>query len=307
MKRLQLAALSMLTHLFARPHRLKKMPSKIVAIVVPASTRSELTLEEEVSMRHLLHFLGPYDKYLIAPAGTSLQREGFRVLKFHRKFFGSAAAHNQLLMWPGFYRAFRDYEYILIYHLDSLVFSDQIMQWCRAGFDYIGAPWLPCPDTPWVKKARVGNGGFALMKVENVLKVLDNRYRKEPASYWVDLLMRNNGSLRPLFRILSWMKPIFPKSRIINRPLEDLPKVERPDIHGCPNDYFWSFDAPRYLPEFKLAPVDAGFRFAFEAAPRRCFELSNRQMPFGCHAWARYDRAFWEPYLLMAERVKGQS
>ena len=296
-KRIQLAALRLLTYLLVRPHK-SKTPSKTVAVVVPASTRSDLTHEEELSMRHLLHFLQPYDKYLIAPAGVSLQREGFRVLKFHRKFFGSAAAHNQLLMWPGFYRSFRDYKYILIYHLDSLVLSSEIMQWCHADLDYIGAPWIPCSDTPWVKQARVGNGGFTLMRVESVLRVLDNRYRQEPASYWLDLLMRNNSSLRQFFRFLGRLQPFFPGSRLINRPLEDLPKVERPDIHGCPNDYFWSFDAPRYLPEFKLATVEQGLRFAFEAAPRTCFELTGGRMPFGCHAWTKFDRSFWEPHLL---------
>jgi hypothetical protein len=305
-KRMQLAMIRLLTHLVVRSYR-SKQPSSAVAIIVPASARTELFDEEEVSMRHLLRFLGSYDKYLITPPGESLRHEGFKIATFPSKFFGSVGGHNQLLMWPGFYRAFRNYEYILIYHLDSLVFSDEMMQWCRAGFDFIGAPWIPCADTPWVKKARVGNGGFALMKVDTALKVLSNRYRQEPASYWVDLMMRNRSALRPVFRILEWLKRFFPQARIINRPLEDLPKAERPDIHGRPNDYFWSFSAKRYVPEFKLASVEEGLRFAFEAAPRRCFELSGNRMPFGCHAWARYDRAFWEPYLLEGPDVRHES
>ncbi len=63
-------------------------------------------------------------------------------------------------------------------------------------------------------------------------------------------------------------------------------------------DYFWADEAVRYCPEFKVASLDVGLRFAFEVAPRRCFELNNGTLPFGCHAWPRYDRAFWEPYLL---------
>lgn len=295
---MQRAILQFLTHLLVRPYKPKKAPSKTVAIVVPASARNELLPEEEISMRHLFRFLGPYDKYLVTPHGVSLQREGFKVLKFPRKFFGSAAAHNRFLMWPGFYRTFRDYEYILIYHLDSLVFSDQIMQWCQAGFDYIGAPWLPCPDTPWVKEARVGNGGFTLMKVESVLKVLHNRYRMEPASYWGDMLIRNNARLQPLFRFLKKLQPFFPESRIVNRPLEDLHRTENHDFLGLNNDYFWSFRAAEFLPEFKIATVEEGLRFAFEAAPRTCFELARGQIPFGCHAWTKFDRSFWEPHLV---------
>jgi hypothetical protein len=274
--------------------------------VVPLSNRAELLDEEEVSMRHLLHFLGGYDKYLVAPPGISTQRRGFKVLNFHRKFFGSAAAHNRLLIWPGFYRTFQDYEYILIYHLDSLVFSDEIAPWCRLGLDYIGAPWLPCPEMPWVKEAHVGNGGFTLMKVESVLKVLYNRYRQEPPTYWADLLIRNKSQLAAFFRFLEWLQPFFPQSRIVNRPLEDLCISENPGFYGRNNDFFWSFEAEKYLPEFKVATVEQGFHFAFEAAPRTCIELNGGQMPFGCHAWTKYDRSFWEPHLLTSECSEGR-
>ena len=111
-----------------------------VAIVVPLSSRPELRPEEELSLRHLCHFLGQYDKFLVAPEPSTFSRAGFRTLQFPRKYFGSVAAHNQLLMWPGFYRTFANYQYILIYHLDSLVFSDDLIRWCDAGWDYIGAP-----------------------------------------------------------------------------------------------------------------------------------------------------------------------
>jgi hypothetical protein len=298
--------LRLLTQLLMRPYKPKRPPSTTVAIVVPLSTRTELLPEEEVSLCHLLHFLSGYDKYFVAPPGGFIPHDGFNVVHFHPKFFGSAAAHNQLLMWPGFYRAFENYKYILIYHLDSLVLSDKMPQWCQAGFDYIGAPWLPCSDTPWVKEPRVGNGGFTLMKVESVLKVLHNRYRKEPPSYWLDMLVRNSARLRLLFRILERLQPLFPRSRLINRPLEELRKSEKPDIHGCNNDYFWSFQAAKYFPEFKVATVEEGLRFAFEAAPRRCFELTGGQMPFGCHAWTKFDRGFWEPHLLAHRPLTGQ-
>ena len=295
--------LRFLTHLLIRPYKPKRPPSKTVAIVVPLSARTELLPEEEVSLCHLLHFLSGYDKYFVAPPGGFIPHDGLKLVHFHRKFFGSAASHNQLLMWPGFYRAFKDYKYILMYHLDSLVLSNEIAQWCEADLDYIGAPWLPCPDTPWVKEPHVGNGGFTLMKVESVLKVLYYRHRKKPATYWKDMLMRNRIRLRLFFRILQWLQPSFPNSPIVNRPLHGLTCAESRDRHSCNNDYFWSYNAKRYWPEFKVASVEEGLRFAFEAGPRLCFELNGGRMPFGCHAWARYDRTFWEPYLLNGPRV----
>ena len=63
-------------------------------------------------------------------------------------------------------------------------------------------------------------------------------------------------------------------------------------------DRFWSERAVRFDPDFKVAPFDLSFKFAFECEPRMCFEKNDHQLPFGCHAWPRYDRAFWEPYLL---------
>lgn len=71
----------------------------------------------------------------------------------------------------------------------------------------------------------------------------------------------------------------------------------RPD--GTSNeDHFWSDRAQHYMPDFRVASLEQGLRFAFEVAPRMCFDLTRGRLPFGCHAWPRYDRAFWEPYLL---------
>lgn len=290
--------IGLLTRAIVPAYRRNKPAKKSVAIVVPLSARTELLPEEQLSLDHLFHYLGDYDKFFIAPPGVTIEREGIKNVGFPSKFFGSAAAHNRLLMWPGFYHAFEDYEYILMYHLDSLVLSSDISRWCRAGFDYIGAPWIPCSDTPWVEEPRVGNGGFALMKIESVLTVLHNRYRQEPASYWSDLLMRNRKNLGWLFAVLQRLQRRFPQSRLIGRLLEDSTITEKPDIHGRNNDFFWSFDAVRWFPQFKVAPVNDGLEFAFEAAPRKCFQLNQGKLPFGCHAWTKFDRTFWEPYLL---------
>jgi hypothetical protein len=288
--------LGVVTRTFLREDRMKTRPSRLVAVVVPLSSRPELSPEEEVSMRHVSHFLGQYDKFLVAPTGVPMRRNGFTTLYFPRKFFGSAAAHNRLLMWPRFYRIFEDYEYILVYHLDSLVFSDRLGHWCAEGWDYIGAPWLPCDDTPWVKEPRVGNGGFTLMKVESVLQVLSNRYRQKPITYWADLLTRNGHFFRPVFMALERFQQSYPRSRSLERVLQYWRKSEHPV--GANNDYFWSYCAADYHDGFKVAPFQEGLRFAFEAAPRQCFELNRGELPFGCHAWSKFDRAFWEPYLL---------
>lgn len=61
---------------------------------------------------------------------------------------------------------------------------------------------------------------------------------------------------------------------------------------------FWTNRAMHYYPEFKIAPLELALRFSFECVPRYCFEKNNNNLPFGCHAWQKYDKKFWEPYLL---------
>ncbi|HEX2055722.1 MAG TPA: DUF5672 family protein [Nitrospiraceae bacterium] len=269
---------------------------KTVAVVVPGYDRSEFTADEEISFRHLDAYLGPYDKYLVVPRSLSIQRAGFALKRFPDSFFGSAIANARLMLSRTFYEAFADYRYILIYQLDALVFSDQLLDWCAKDFDYVGAPWVNCEDSPWVSRPRVGNGGLSLRKVESFLKVLSSdRYWIDPEAYWQSLAA-GQPWLRRFFLYLpkKWLKRL---SRFNGVTWELRQWHLRPD--GTRNeDHFWADHAVRYSPEFKVASFEEGLKFAFEVAPRQCFELNGRRLPFGCHAWPRYDRAFWEPYLL---------
>lgn len=293
-----------LTKFFIEPYRPKSRPTKLVAIVVPLSDRDGFLPEEQISLRHLTHHLGHYDKFVIAPPEREYDLPGFGVKRFPQKYFGSVPAHNHLLYNPMFFQAFEDYKYLFFYHLDSLAFSDQLKDWCERDFDFIGPPWLYSDETPWVTKPRVGNGGFALLKVESALKVLHNRYLAHPNTYWLDMFCRNHRALGPLIRFMERLKPRFPHSKLINTPLEELERWEDPGAHSRNSDMFWGDKAINYLPEFKVASFEEGLQFAFEVTPRRCFELNGGKVPFGCHAWARYDRSFWEPYLLRDEAVE---
>jgi hypothetical protein len=62
-------------------------------------------------------------------------------------------------------------------------------------------------------------------------------------------------------------------------------------------DLFWGNRAQHYYSDFKIASVEQALQFAFESEPRASYEKLGR-LPFGCHAWPKYDREFWEPYLL---------
>lgn len=245
----------------------RRQRSKLVAVIVPLSSRPQLTPDEEISLRHLKHHLGSYDSFMIHPKSLRVSFDGFTMLPFKDRYFGSARNHNRLLVSPHFYKAFRGYRFILIHHLDVLVFSDQLTQWCTRNYDYIAPPWIEYDGAPYQGigiENFCGNGGFSLRKVESFLRVLRILHRPKPTK---DYLLRITGR----------------RKRIEDKRSEDV---------------FWGTVASTIDPSFRPAPFAEALQFAFECNPRLCFERNSHRMPFGCHAWARYDRAFWEPHLL---------
>lgn len=269
-----------------------------VAVVVPGYNRAQFTSDEETSLQHLQYFLERYDKFFVMPESLKFERPGFSIQRFPDIYFGSAIANTRLMLSPAFYSAFRQYRYILIYQLDALVFSDSLLEWCAEGFDYIGAPWVKSLDTPWVCTPRVGNGGFSLRRVESFLRVFSSKaYWIDPEVYW----QRISGDMpwysQPAHLPRKWVKYI----KMFNGVKREVAQWHLRSDGTKNEDHFWADRARHYDPHFKVAPFEAGLRFAFEADPRRCFEMTNRTLPFGCHAWARYDRSFWEPYLLQTK------
>jgi hypothetical protein len=68
--------------------------------------------------------------------------------------------------------------------------------------------------------------------------------------------------------------------------------------HAYHEDCFWAFQAPKLVSNFMIPTPQQAVAFSFEVAPRFCFQQNSKRLPFGCHAWPKYDREFWEPYLL---------
>lgn len=276
---------------------------KLVAVVVPLPTGRELNADELVSLRHVEQYLGGYDRFFLAPEGMAVSHSPeFQVQRFPAEYFGSAVAHNTLLLTRRFYQAFRGYRFILICHLDALVFSDQLTEWCARDWDYIGAPWFLCSHTKWLEQwgrtSGVGNGGFSLRKVDAFLRVLGSKHRDmEPDAYWRNYIANKPRHVRYHQFWRRWLKHL----GVFNNVRWSLYR------HRVAEDLFWSFEATRFDPGFRVAPVEEALRFAWETEPRRCFEMTGGAIPFGCHAWPRYDRAFWVPHLLEDARSDGDS
>lgn len=264
----------------------------MAAVVVTLSHKTTYSPDEEIAFRHVRHYLSRYDKFVLIPEEHPAIYPGFIPKRFPTQFFGSAQAHGKLLLSDEFYRAFLDYEFILIYHLDAVVFRDELLDWCRAGYDYIGAPWLISPDTPHITEMKVGNGGFSLRRVRSFLRVINSRtYFVDPDEYWRRYCERT----LKITQLINWPRKILKRLGYFNDIRWHIKWALHGDVH---EDRFWSEYATHYDPLFRIAPVDLAMRFAFEAEPRRCYERIGGRMPFGAHRWPKFDRAFYEPWLL---------
>lgn len=267
-------------------------PQHTVAVVVTLSHATTYSADEELAFRHIRRHLGRYHKYVVMPADHPGHYPGFAEKRFPATYFGTGLAHTALLLSARFWESFRDYEFVLIHHLDALCFSDQLMEWCEAGYDYIGAPWLVCRDTPHITDSKVGNGGFSLRRVSSALKVINSqRAFVDPGEHWRQYSARMHWTARLLNQPRKHLKriPCFNNARWHIR------WILRDNVH---EDRFWAEYATRYAPGFRIAPVNVAMRFAFEADPRGCSERIGGGLPFGAHRWTKFDRAFYEPHLL---------
>ncbi|MDZ7831109.1 MAG: DUF5672 family protein [Desulfobacterales bacterium] len=260
------------------------MKSKI-AIVVP-NYKPDLTAEEKISLRHLSHYLNDFPQFAIQPVGLGKCLEGVELREFPAHYFKNIKNYSKLLLSPEFYETFVEYDYVLIYQLDCLVFSDNLRSWCEMGYDYIGAPLFEKESQP-PRISRVGNGGLSLRRVQSFLNVLNT----EHIPPWSAVLTANLPDLKKFPLPARWSK----KLRVIRDARRG---IEWYRTHYSLNeDLFWSDRAHLFHPNFKIAPSDIALGFAFDAHPMTCFEQNNRQMPFGAHAWAKWNRDFWETYI----------
>ena len=205
-----------------------------------------------------------------------LKKNNVEFIYISNRYFASISTYNRLLMSSFFYQYFINYDYILIVQLDALVLKDDLNRWCNTGYSYIGAPWFDgfhMPKKP-LKLIGVGNGGFSLRKISDFITVLrDIRYVPN---------MTYENSSNMFFRFLKFLKHqvFFSYNRF-------------PFLPHVNEDVFWSILVPRRFPFFKIPCCEEAKKFAFEVEPRVLYEMNNDVLPFGCHAWERYDRDFW--------------
>ena len=201
-------------------------------------------------------------------------------VRFPANAFTSVSSYNRLMLTPDFYSYFLEYEFILIYQLDALIFSDQLALWCRKGYDYLGAPVFLDPETPGsepVMQEKCCNGGFSLRRVQATYDLLQSA-----ASFSFSSLKHQDYAAqgRYIKAFLANFKSRKPILEVI---------VEK----NMQEDIALAHYLPRFFPDYKVAAADIALYFSFEEYPEKLYEYSQGVLPLGCHAFEKYNFNFW--------------
>ncbi len=274
-----------------------------VCVVIPVY-KVRVSKSEESSLKACISILSDFPLCFVCSEFLDMtcydnlvkQRRNTFTLNFEQIYFDSVAGYNRLLMSLSFYQKFSNFKFMLVYQLDAFVFKDELSEWCDRNFDYIGAPWMDdIKDVPYYRtKHKIGNGGFSLRKISYCLKVL----KCKTPFLSVRSLLREYASLKPL----QWLTrlPLI-CMRIIGYRNTVKYYVKHLEMN---EDIFWSVFCSYswfgvFKPDFML-----GLRFAFEREPRLLYKINDMMLPFGCHAWEKYDKEFWKAHIPELSKIQ---
>jgi hypothetical protein len=238
--------------------------SRKQAVVVVPVYKTKLEGLEFASFVNNAQVLKSHDVVVIHPAGLDLSfyKQLDLDLKYHafrKDDFANVRKYCSLVTHSRFYRAFSEYEYLLICHFDAWVFSDELAAWCDKGYDYIGAPFIEpfvgklsraFPFTSRFYVNEVGNGGFCLRKISTHIAVTKR---------------------------LRWLSPLCLKFMF--------------------EDIFLTLASPLVFRNFRRPDAEEAHRFAIDKNADECMVKLEGEFPFGCHAWLKRDVDFWFKYI----------
>ena len=258
----------------------------IIVIPIHKATPTE---DEMLSLRQCALVLNSHPFCIVCPEGLNVSTyydvisdygANWTIERFHPRFFEGIKGYNLLMLDKDFYKRFSFCKYMLIYQLDAWVFRDELEKWCDQRFDYIGAPWIWKEENGHYHFAGVGNGGFSLRRVQHFIDVL---------SYKGPVKDGNNLKLKPSLknRIYKFIYSLGYQNTI-NYYKKDSTLYE---------DIFLSIFLNNTKLQANTPPDITAAYFAFEKEPSYLYSLT-KQLPFGCHAWQKYEyNTFWSNHI----------
>ncbi|WP_146166452.1 DUF5672 family protein [Mucilaginibacter yixingensis] len=234
---------------------------------------------EIISLRQCLSVLGHYPIEFVGPASLNTAsycefcspKTPFNYNSFDDAYFKDVNGYNRLLLSKNFYKRFSNYRYILIHQLDAFVFKDELSYWCHQGYHYIGAPQVAHLNGP---------GEIQFLKgYSKVLNIINALFK---TNYTVKNVGNGGFSLRHVTKCLGLMSLMHSKLKAWGNLNED---------------GFFKYAGNLLSPYFKLPTEDIALKFAVEINPQAAIASLNGSLPFGCHAFDKYEPEFWEKYI----------
>lgn len=269
---------------------------------------------EVASFKQVLSVLTSYDVFLITYKELNINvylnlakkmNKIVNIVYFDRFFFTSVKSYNDLCLSRDFYSYFvSHYKYMLIYQLDAWVFKDELDYWCNKDYDYIGAPvyFEISKGNFSMKVDGIGNGGFCLRRIQYCLDLLElpqkskylNAKRIIRTYYFYCKYNRKFHSLGMKFYalIIAIMKCLGFHNSIFYQ-LNEV-RINEDKFFGI--DAIGMCNYKARIPSFEEAS-----HFAFEVHPSVLFKQNKNKLPFGCHAFEKWEfKNFWVNYIKMS-------
>jgi len=262
------------------------MPKKLVAVTIPIY-KETLDDIEQISLQQAFKVLGKHPIIFFASQSLNIswyeafcsQLGNFSIERFDDNCFAGIPGYNKLMLSKAFYARFSNYEYILIYQLDAFVFRDELKYWCEFNYDYVAAPHLKklknSPRTETVNQQGISMSMLSMHKAffKILKKIGVNKEIRE---------IENGGlSLRKVSSCLLLLTLFKKKSRSWSLNEDTF--------------YFYGFNFFFFL--FHLPDERKALSFSFELEPSVAYKLNKHLLPFGCHAFMKYEPNFWASFI----------
>lgn len=248
------------------------------AVVIPIYKEQPDT-DELLSLKQCLKVIGRFPLIFICPAtldttvyeAICANRIEFTRVDFESRYFLNIPGYNRLMLSADFYEKFLKFKFILIYQLDAFVFKDELDYWCRQNFDYIGAPHSPHK-----------NETNEIQFLKNYSRLLTKINKWFGLNHQISDVGNGGFSLR--------------KTRKCYLLLKILKKRALAWEHN--EDGFFKYWGNILWPFFKLPTTAKAIHFSVETEPGQALKLLNDELPFGCHAFKKYEwESTWEPII----------
>jgi hypothetical protein len=257
----------------------------LCTVAIPAYKESPDYIEMS-SFKQAVKILGKWPFVLFCPKGLNVgayvkilekNRIAYRIEFLNKKLFLSANTYNSLLLRENFWDLFPS-KFVLIYQLDAWVFRDKLEYWCKKDYDYIGAPNLEFGLVGNFSDCR--NGGFSLRKVAS---------QKRSLKFLEKVNNINNNKSKHGYSFSRFYNVFNPKS------WDKLPNNE---------DVYYSLIVPLLIKDYNVGNFRDSMKFSMEVGSDILYKKNGDKLPFGCHAFEKYEPDFWQNFIPLKMRIK---